>query len=116
VGCFDIFSGKSTNIVGNISVIDPDNVEVKGYTMVIYQNEHNATVLDGYIVNVAGNDTVLLVESIDKKECNELYHKIKHNKGQGPLNIEPLSPGSYSQLLSQIDSEYDFSDDTYVCP
>lgn len=116
VGCFDIFTAKEERIIGNISVINPDNVEDKGYRMVISENETNSNVLNEYVVNVNGNDSVLLVKCIDKKECNELYYKINHNKGQSPLNVVSINYGTYSGLMSAIDLDYEFSDDTYVCP
>lgn len=114
LGC-DIFKGKERNIIGNISVINPDNVEDKGYKMVIFRDGFNANVLEEYIANVNGNDTVMLIESIDKNECSEHYYKINHNKGQQLLKIEALTNVSYSQLISAGKWSYSFSDDSYGC-
>jgi hypothetical protein len=109
-GCFDIFTGKEKHIIGDISVINPDNVEDKGYRMVIYENEYNSNMLDDYVIDVNGNDSVMLVKCIDKKECNELYYKINHNKGRKPLSVVKINYGAYSGLMSALDGEYDFSD------
>lgn len=115
-GCFDIFKETGQKIIGDISVINPDNQEDKGYRMVIYEGNYNSNVINEYVACVDGNDSVLLVKGVDKVECSDVFYKITHNKGRQPLVVLSISFNDYTSLLALTQSSYHFDDETFECP
>jgi hypothetical protein len=99
-----------------ISVINPNNQEDKGYKLIIYEKEVNKNVIEGYVIDVNGNDSTLFVKAMGKSDCDEHYYEIKHQKGQMIINLEEIDANSYSILLGQIDSEIHFQSDKPDCP
>jgi hypothetical protein len=78
VSCYDIFSEQQKELIGNISVINPNNQEDKGYKLVINEEDINKNIIEGYIIDVRGNDSMLFVKAMDKNDCDEFYYKVDH--------------------------------------
>jgi len=116
VGCFDIFSEEQKEIIGNISVINPNNQEDKGYKLIIYEEQINKNVIEGYVVDVNGNDTILLVKAVNKRDCYEHYYEVKHRKGQAIIKSVEIDPTKYLNLLNHIDSDIEFQAEMPDCP
>lgn len=116
IGCFDILRETEQKIVGDISVINPDNQEDKGYRMVIYETNYNSNILNEYVVCLDGNDSVLLVKGVDKVKCSDVFYKVTHNKGKQPLVVLQVSANDYTSLLEATQLSYHFKDVTLECP
>jgi hypothetical protein len=115
-GCYDIFKEKEVRIVGSISVINPRNQEDKGYRMVEYKDDYNENLLNDYIVNVAGDDSILLVKGIEKLNCNETYYLIHHVSGHDPITAQKIDEKDYFHFLNTFKARYHFHTEAPACP
>ncbi|GAA4321023.1 hypothetical protein [Flaviaesturariibacter amylovorans] len=114
-GCFDIFRGDSDHIVGNISVINPRNQEDKGYKLIIFKEEFNSTVIEDYIDELVGNDSLLLIKALNKEDCMPRFYRINHNGGMKIYQVIMSDEGEYIQKSKQIKPKYSFYSDVEVC-
>lgn len=111
VGCFDIFTEEQVRLVGNISLISSDNPNDKEYAMVLYEDGINKNVIYDYIKDVVGNDSVLIVKSVNNN-CSDIYYKIIHNRGKSPINVISIGSKDYFKQINMIEVIYSFHDDT----
>jgi hypothetical protein len=114
--CNDIFSEKEHNIKGRISVINPNNEEDRGYKLVFYEREFNSNVIEDYVSEIDGNDSLITVKAISKKDCETLYYEIKHEKGNLIKTVKQIPKDVYLRLISEAHLSNLFSDtDGQVC-
>lgn len=93
-GCFDIFTEKQVELVGHISLISSNKSNDKEYTMVLYKDGINKNVIYENVKDVAGDDSVLLVKSINN-ECNDVCYKVLHDKGQSLIEVININSKDY---------------------
>ena len=107
-GC-DMLSTDSKNLVGNIVLSNPHNQDVNGYRMVIYHDNINSNIIEENVLEVKGNDTLLIAKCKNNNE-DFLYYKIIHNKGQKPIAALVISFVEYDQIEKTINIKYNFFD------
>lgn len=112
-GC-DLVQEEQENLVGDISIINPNNQEDKGYKLVIYEHDFNKNIIEDYVIEVEGNDTLLLGHGVTKSTCDETYYKINHNRGKEPLRVIGIDKRSYN-VLKESDYKYSFSTNVPDC-
>jgi len=56
----DMFTTDVKKLVVNILLINPHNQDVNGYRMVFYEDNINSNVLEEDVINVYGNDSILI--------------------------------------------------------
>jgi len=115
MGCFDIFKEDQVSVMGDISLINPDNQEDKAYRMVLNEDGVNGNIIDGYIESVLANDSLLMVKSIDKKSCATVYYKIKHARGHKPIVPEGIAYADYLKMTEKQKFDFHFSDNSFDC-
>lgn len=78
--------------------------------MVLYKDGINENVIYENIKDVAGDDSVLFVRSINN-ECNDVYYKIIHDKGQHLIKVININSKDYLQQLNVMEVKYGFHDE-----
>ena len=118
IGC-DMLKSKEKNIVGNISVIDPNDEEGGRYYLTFYNEKEsfNSHVVEDYVNDIVGNDSILILKCIDKLKCQNTYYKIKHYKGRFINNVERLDSISYSkEIIGLGRNKFKFHTVRIKCP
>lgn len=118
-GCFDIFKSKEKKIVGKISVIDSNDEEGGRYKLILYneQEKFNQNVLADYIINIVGNDSVLLVKAVVPDSCTDIFYKIIHSNGEKITRVFKLDVENYMTQKKILQSpSYKFNTDHVKCP
>ena len=104
-------------IVGNISVIDSNDQAGGNYLMVFHENEgYNKIILNDYVTDLIGNDSLLLLKCLDADKCNNVFYKVNHNKGEKPIVVTKLDSSIYLSEVKFINSKYVFNTDKKRCP
>ena len=118
IGC-DMLKSKEKNIVGNISVIDSNDEEGGRYYLTFYNEKRsfNSHIVEDFVGDIVGNDSILIVKCIDKVKCQDVYFEIKHFNGRFIKNVERLDSISYSKQKIVFDrGKYKFHTVRINCP
>lgn len=116
LGCWDILSEKQYNIVGNLSLINPQNQEDFGYKIVFYSDGINKNILNDYVINITGDDTVLVVKCVERSDCTSIrYYKIDHNRGLEPIIANVIAENAYSDALKSGTYKYRYHFEMPMC-
>ena len=107
IGC-NMFKNDE-KLVGNIYLIK--NSDDNKSHMVVYKGTINSNVLEDYVINVDGDDTLLLAKC-ENENNNFVYYKINHNKGDNPIKATSISSQEYSKLEESIKIKYHFYDNS----
>ena len=119
IGCFDSLKTIEETIVGNISVMDSNDEEGGRYHLEFYNEaEHfNMGVIADFVVDIIGNDSVLLIKGVDRDSCFRVYYKVTHERGKKIIGTSKLDLQSYLQQKGTLGNpKYKFSTDKIKCP
>lgn len=94
-------------LVGNIYLIK--NSDDNKYHMVVYKGTINSNILEDFVINADGNDTLLLVKC-ENGNNDLVFYKVNHNKGENPIKATSISSQEYSKVQGSIKIKYHFYD------
>lgn len=117
-GC-DMMKSKEKRVVGKISLIDSNDEEGGRYHLIFYKEKEqfNSNVIEDFVADLVGNDSILLVRAISRTNCDGVYYKIYHNKGDSIINILKIDAVNYKTLSGNLpDKRYKFHTDKIKCP
>lgn len=115
----DILKSKEERIVGNISVIDSNDEEGGRYHLIFYNDkkEFNSNIVDDFVEDIIGDNSVLMVKCIDKLNCQVVYYKVLHSEGKSVHETIKVNFKTYSQAKVSFSSPaYKFHTNKIKCP
>ncbi len=105
----DMLTTDQKDLVGNISLINPHNQDVDNYKMIIRENDLNSHVIEEDIVEIVGDDNILLAKCKNEND-SFIYYKISHNKGKIITKTYVIDSKEYLKLKEIITIKYSFFD------
>jgi hypothetical protein len=93
-GCFDVLTERTKNLSSDVFLAEPKDESGPGYVLTIYDGQHNSVVNhDTYVVDLMGNDSVIITRSTNAGNCETVYHRIRYKGG-----TQGFTPGSLLNL------------------
>ena len=104
----DFLSTRTDKLIGNIYINNayPNNISTY-HLLYIDSSGINDNVIEENILNIIGNENLLLVSTKEKERIK--YYYISHNKGLKPISTKEISDPEFHALSINIKIEYRFS-------
>ncbi|MBS1755582.1 MAG: hypothetical protein JST34_16200 [Bacteroidetes bacterium] len=108
-GC-NFLDTDTQKIVGNLYV-NYARSDSKGYILVVMDGSGlNDNISENYIQVIKGNDTVLVIKTIDRNNNSQkVFYELKHRKGYKPYSLQTINEEEYKTKMESIDDEYSFT-------
>jgi hypothetical protein len=110
VGCSSFSRQPGIKLIGNISLVAVASKYDQSYQLVL-QNDHSVgLLLNDYVVETFGNDSILIAKCIGQKgDFN--YFKIMHFSGYQPASSQAILVAEYDQIRDSSFITFNFTDD-----
>lgn len=106
-GLFSCNIIRDEKLVGDIYVVK--NSDDNKYHMVVYEGSINSNILEDYVINVSGDDSILIVKC--KNQNGDLiFYKVTHSIGKKPIRSNVISPQEFDKLNAELHKKYGFDD------
>jgi hypothetical protein len=109
-GCASPSRQPGIKLVGNMSLVAVASKYDQSYQLVMQNGSFSGLLLNDYVVETFGNDSILIAKCIGQKG-NFGYFKIMHFKGRQAAPSQQIPVAEYNQIRNGASITFNFTDD-----